>query len=260
MALGNGTLGANINGGVDVFVQDQTSPLFQYFLIREQKTDITLTSPISQDDTVINVSSGHGFTGRAGTPGEYITIFENNRYFQQQVVSVSTDALTLEYPVDTDYTVAGASVIRGNNLLNVNGSVTPVNFDMTIRDFTIPIDISGIILTMFHTATADDGKFGGIAELTNGVWFRKGDGFDFNLGNYRNNQDFKNVGGVPEYTAKGPAGSNATSVTFDLKRIFGQVIRMDARDADTFCAQVRDNLTGLDSFIFSLIGSYTEGE
>ena len=62
---------------IDVVVQDPTSPLFQYFLMNEQKTDITLTAPTVVGSSVVNVSPGHGFTGAAG---EQIVLFENNRY------------------------------------------------------------------------------------------------------------------------------------------------------------------------------------
>ena len=54
------------NGGFDVNIQSQTNALFQYLLINEQKTDITLTSEIKVDDTVVSVSAGHGFTGATG--------------------------------------------------------------------------------------------------------------------------------------------------------------------------------------------------
>lgn len=258
MTIGSGQPGANPKGGVDVNVQDQTSPLFQYFLIQEQKTDILLTADVAKDDTIINVSAGHGFTAAAG---EYITIWENNRYLQEEVISVATNAISIATPIAYSFTTAGAIVVRGNKLMNINGSVTPVDFLMRIQNFTIPIDISRTVLTMFHTTAGDDGKFGGIAALPNGLWFRKEDGFDFNLGNYKTNQDFKNIGGEVTYTAKGPAGINATDVTLDLRDIFGQVIRMDSRDSDVFRSQVRDNLaTNMSSCTISMIGSYTEGE
>ncbi len=52
------------NGGLDVNVQSQTSPLFKYFICQEQKTDITLTTQVEIDDTVVKVSAGHGDSER----------------------------------------------------------------------------------------------------------------------------------------------------------------------------------------------------
>jgi hypothetical protein len=253
----NVSITVDTGSSMDVVVQDQTSPLFQYYLINEQKTDITLTADVSVDDTVISVSAGHGFTGAAG---EYIVLFENNQEGQFKVISVATNDITIEYPSAQVFTVAGCQVIRGNVNMNVNGSSTEVVFNMKLRNFTIPIDIGKAIITMSHPLAGDDGKFGGIAELTNGVYFRKNNTEKFNLGNYINNQAFKNVGGTVKYAAKGPGGIEATDIIFDIKEIFGQVIRFDCCDNDVFEAHVRDNLTGLSSFTMSLIGSYTEGE
>ena len=66
----------------DVSIQDQSSPLFQYYLMREDKDDITLTAPVSTDDDVINVSAGHGFTAASG---EQLVLWENSGYEQASV-------------------------------------------------------------------------------------------------------------------------------------------------------------------------------
>lgn len=256
--IGDGLPAVNSKGKIDVFVNDQTNPLFQYLLIDELKDDITLTSDIVKDDEVINVSSGHGFVGSGLASGEIMTIWENNRYSQVRVKSVSTDAITIEYPMAFPFTVSGAKIIRGSSNLNIDGSSLEVDFLMKIQDFTIPIDISKVILTMFHSGAGDDSKFAGITALTNGLWFRKENDIDFNLGNYINNQDFKLRGAYVDYPSKGPGGTESTDVVFDLEEIFGQVMRMDSEKNDVFRCQVRDNLIGLTSFKVSMIGSYTD--
>lgn len=248
----------NPKGGIDVNVQDQTSALFRYALIQEQKIDITLSSNVAVDDTVITVSAGHGFTG---APGERIVLFEDNRYIQQQIQGVTGTSIGLSIPIASQFSKSGAFVMRGNCSMNVNASLTPVDYKMQLRNFTVPIDISKIIVTMQHgNNVPDDGKFGGVAALGNGVYFRKVNSIIFNLGNYKENQDFKNVGGTVTYTEKAPGGTNATDIIFDLKKIFGQVIRMDPREDDIFKGVIRDKLDTLDSFSVNLVGSYTEGE
>jgi len=252
--IGNGQVGANKKGKIDVFVNDQTNPLFQNFLIDEQKTDITLTSPVSKNDEIVSVSAGHGFTG---ADGEYITIYENNRWIQSKVVSVSTDDIELDEPVAFDITT-NAVVIRGSNLLNVDGSTDEVDFSFKLRDYTIPIDISKIIILAIHTAEGDYTKFTGIAALTKGIWFRKENGIDFNLGNYINNQDFRLKGAEVDFPDKAPAGSYATEIVFDMVKIFGQVMRFYPEDNDTFKGTVRDALQTISSLQVALIGSYTD--
>lgn len=244
-------------GGLDVNIQHQTAPLFKYDLIREDKADITLTAPVAIDDDVINVSVGHGFTAASG---ETIVLFENDRYLQARVKSVATNAITIYFPVASAFTVAGAFVMRGNVFMNVDGSGTSQKFCCQLRNFTTPIDIETVIITMTHPLAGDDGKFGGIAALTNGLLFRKENSTKFNLGNIQKNSDFKLTGGIVDYPAAAPAGSYGTDITYDLIVKFQNVLRLNPSNNDTLEAFVRDDLTGLDLLEISLLGHYTIGE
>lgn len=245
----------------DVVIQDSVSPLFQYYLMDEQKTDILLTSDVAVGDEIINVSAGHGFTPVAG---EQIALFENNRYTQLRVKSVAADAITVEEPSTVAFTVADAIVIRGNILMNVDGSGPSVEFKVQLRNFTIPIDLGHVVITMQHGANVpDDGKFGGLPALTNGLFFKKENDSTFSFGNYIQNQDFRDRGAAIDYTPNAPAGTNSTSITFDIKKIFGQVIRLHPAMDDMIVGAVRDNINvaaGMAKMTTSIIGSYTEGE
>lgn len=259
------SLGNGHQKEIDTNAQSQTSDLFQYFLLQEQKLDITLTAPILMDDEVINVSSGHGFTAVAG---EYIVVRNGDVFTQKKVISVNVDAISVEMPIANNIPDT-ADVIRGNINMNRDGSITPVDFKYSSnccgnQDPQIPIDLSTIIITMQHGSNVpDDGKFGGIAALAKGMYFRKMNGGRVNLGNYINNQAFKDVGALVEYTDKAPAGTNATNILFDVETIFGQVVRMNPRVNDFALAQVRDDVSlsaGMDKLTISLVGSFTSGE
>jgi hypothetical protein len=245
---------------IDNNPQSQTSALFQYFLMQEQKTDITLTSSVSLDDIVISVSSGHGFVAASG---EMIVIWEGSRFMQAVVIGVSVNDITIEIPSAIEFST-NAVVIRGNKNMNVDGSSSPVDFLFKMYDASIPIDISKVMITMQHGANVpDDGKFGGLAALTNGVYFRQVNGARLNLGNYTKNSDFKDRGASVEYTDKAPAGTNGTNIKFEIENTFGQVIRIDPRVGSTICATVRDKIDsgeGMALLSLSLIGSYTQGE
>jgi hypothetical protein len=249
------------NGGFgEVFVQDTVQPLFQYYLQQEQKTDITLTSPISVDDEIINVSAGHGFV--AG-PDQLITIVEGDRFEQATVIDVSVNEISISIPSGGAFTI-NAKVIRGNKNLNLDGSLASIDAIFKFYDQAntfIPIDLTKVAINMAHSGVGDDGKFGGIAALTGGgFYFRRVNSDRINLGNYINNQAFKDFGAEVEYPDKGPSGTNSTEIIFDIKKIFGQVIRLDPQHNDQVCGVNRNNLTGLDTFYISLIGSYTQGE
>lgn len=251
-------------GGVDVNIQSQTSNLFQYYLTDEQKTDITLTSAVSPGDEVINVSSGHGFTGASG---EVLVIRIADQFEQVGVVSVATDAITVDIPIAKTYTVDDTTVVRGNINMNVDGSSTQVLFEYTNDSSlgaSVPVDISKVAITIQHGSNVpDDGKFAGITALTKGLYFRKFNGVINNLGNYTKNSDFREVGGIITYSDKAPAGTNGTNIIFDIEGIFGQVIRLDPNVSDVLCAVVRDDLSasaGISGMTISLIGSFTRGE
>ncbi len=245
---------------IDVNIQSQTSQLFRYFLMVEQKIDITLTSAITMDDEVINVSASHGFTAAAG---EYIVIRNGDVFTQIKVTDVNSNAITVEMPIASDFPDT-STVIRGNINMNIDGDAVPTDFKFTFPGATIPIDLSTVILTMQHGANVpDDGKFGGLGALLNGIYFRQVNGARINLGNYINNQAFKDVGAVVEYTQKAPAGTNGTNITLEIESIFGQVIRLDPRDDDEFLGHVRDDIAadeGMAKFTVAIIGSFTSGE
>lgn len=244
---------------LDVFVQDQTSPLFQYYLIEELKTDIVLTADISINDDVINVSSGHGFTA---APGETIIIREGDKLQHSTVKSVSVNAVTIVTPVSTKFTINGTKIIRGNRLLNTKGDVTEKKsyFKFYDDNATIPIDINKVVINMIHSSESDDSKFGGIAAITDYVYFRKINNIIQNLGYFNCNQCFANRGADVTYTDKAGGGLYGTRIVFDIKEIFGQVIRLDPKYDDQIEFNNPADLTDLDSMIISIIGSYTEGE
>lgn len=244
----------NKKNKIDVFINDQTNPLFQYFLVQELKTDITLTSTVAKDAEIIPVSAGHGFTA---VSGEMITIFDNNRYIQSRVVSVSTNDITVETPTAFALTT-NAVVIRGNRNINQNASVTPIEFLFQLRNYTIPIDISKIIIIATHAAAGDYSKFTGITKLINGMWFRKENDIDFNLGNYQINEDFRLKGASVDFPDKAPSGTYATEIVFDMVDIFGQVMRFYPAIDDLFKGTSRDDLSSITTMTISLIGSYTD--
>jgi hypothetical protein len=239
----------------EVLLQDTDTRPFQFFLMREDQTGITLTAPVTSGDKVVNVSSGHGFTGT----GEYMVIQENDVVTQSEVVSVSVNAITLNEPVLASYTTA-AAVCRGTIDMNVDGSVTPQEFFFLSRLSTVPIDIQSVRLSIQDNTAGDDSTFGALPALTNGILVTKGNGNPRGLGTYRQHQDFRDFGALIEYTDKAGGGNFATNIAFSIKEAFGVVIRFDPRDADQFTVVVQDNLTGLVRLRISILGQYTAGE
>jgi hypothetical protein len=234
--------------------QDQTTPPFQYYLMRHLNENVQLANPISVDDTTIDLVAGHGFV-----VGNYIVIWENSAFEQARVTNVAVNTITVEIPVANAFTTS-AKVIRGTIDMNINGS-GGVQFEFTPFQLQLPIDIETVMITMQSGANVpDDGKFGGIAQLTTGVYFRLENGQRTNLGNYRDNKSFRDRGATIEYTAKAPAGTNGTNILFDIKEALGVVLRVGEQDGDRIIGVLRDNLSTLAGMTVSLLGQYTLAE
>lgn len=233
--------------------QDQTTAPFQYYLMKELQTNITLTKAVEMDDTEINVSSGHGFT-----TDHHMVIWDGSAFEQVKVTNVNGNIITIEMPVANEFSL-DSIIKRGTINMNIDGS-SGVNFICGIRG-NIPIDIETVMITIQSgIAVPDDGKFGGIAAITNGLYFRQVNGSRTNLGNYRMNKDFRDRGAAVEYTDKAPGGTNGTNIIFDLKDSFGIVIRLNPAINDCVFGRLRDDLSSLDGMTVSLLGQYTLGE
>lgn len=243
------------NKKLDVYINDQTTPPIQYYLMREDKTDITLTSAIVTGDDIINVSSGHGFTAT----GEFVAVFDNNRFMQCKVKAVNTNAISLQIPATHDFSEASV-VVRGSIGMNVNGSITPQEFVFNLRRCIVPVDIDTYIIKIVHATEADDSKFGNITALANGVLFRKQNDLRQNLGNYQANSDFKEFGASVEYTSKAGGGAYGTSIVSDIRNTYGVVIRVRPNDNEILEAIVRDDLSSFSKLRISVLGQYTMGE
>lgn len=249
MVYGGQASGASL----DVFIQDQDTPPFQYYLMQELKTDILLVSGTAVDDEVIYVNAGHGFAA-----GSYMSIREGAYQSQVGVSSVAGDNITLASPLSKSYTT-DAQVIRGNINMNVSGSYADQIFKLSMWGET-PVDLQTVIVTMQHSTEADDSKFGGITALTNGLRFAKVNTLHQHLGTYRENQDFVEFGANVVYTDKSGGGNHGTNVNYDIKNIYGIVIRVDPRVNDEIRAIVQDDLNALLRLRVSVMGQLTQGE
>lgn len=246
--------GQEPGASLDVFIQDQDTPPFQYYLMQNLKTDISLVTGTAVDDEVIYVDAGHGIT-----TDSYLSIREGSYQSQVGVAGVVGDDITLMSPLSTAYTTA-AQVIRGNIEMNISGSYSDQVFEMDMWG-TEPVDIQTVIVTMQHGTEGDDSKFGGITALTNGLLFSKvDDNLHQHLGNYKQNQDFREFGANVEYTDKAGGGNHSTNVTYDIKSIYGVVLRVDPRINGLLNATVQDNLNSLLRLRVSLMGQITLGE
>lgn len=244
-----------IANDVDVWIQDQVTPPFHRFFMSEDKTDILLTSDAEKDTTILELSSGHSVT-----PSSTILLNQGNLVYQCiSVVSVTGNSVTVCNPLPITFYASGTTVTSGSIAMNIDGSITPKTFWCRIGPNAEPLDIVRLSVYMEDNLEGDNSKYGGLDALTNGTFARYHNAMDFNLGRFHNNSDFIYRGGAAVYTNKAGGGNYSMSFEFDLKHIYGIVLRLYPPNG-AISVTVNDDLSGLLDHKMVAYGQVTLGE
>lgn len=218
--------------------------LANLYLYRTDATP-TITSNTELGDTTINIDSNSNISN-----GDAITFYEDIRVFQSLVVSTTATSVTIASPLDYAFTTS-AILETGAWKCNVDGSTTEQIFSIKAppnRDFIIK-SVGG---TMLSTSNMDDGLFGSLTQLSNGVIYRVVGCITTQYALIVNNVGFWENGFDIEYSAKAPAGSYGIKVRKSLMEVNG-VVRRICNDT-VYQLVIRDDLTGLDLFSFAALG------
>lgn len=247
----------------DVFIQDQTTPQISFYLGQALDLGLTFRSAVAEDAETVEVTT----TGTTPVVGNFLCIKEGALFTQIEIASVTPVAgndydLGISVPMDHAYTTS-ASICLQNCDMNVNGSVTPVEFFISPQgaEAGSAWDITRMIVTMTHSSQGDDGLFGNLAKLTNGTYFRVEDGTNYNLFNAKENADFAVEGYDITYPTRSGGGGTAGTrarITFNGQDKRGVVFRLYADTSDKFLGCVRDDLTGLSSFRVKVQGQVVD--
>lgn len=229
---------------LDVSLQDQTTQVVDLLLMQTIQT-MTLAGDISIDDT-----GGTVISDAQPTVGNYLIAKESGRFYQGQILtSVANGAdwdITVDTPSDFAFTEAGATITEGNADIAVNGSVTPVTFQICPPVGT-KWDVVRVIILLNTTAAPKDDYFGdsNVGALTNGMIFRKKDGEYFNIFNVKTNGELALRAYDIKLLDKSAGFGVICRRTFGGQSKNGVVIRLDGDTADEFQVVVRDDLRDL---------------
>lgn len=236
-----------MEGGLDVNIQDQTSDRVSLFLAQILGLVINLSGSV-KDASSFNVTTD----GITPVVGNFICIQENEKITQEEILTVTPVSgdeytITIAVPLDITYSASAGCSIQ-NVDMDVNGASATVEFKVIPAPGTT-WDINRMIVSMTHGTQGDDGLYGNLSALTNGVYYRKEDGqTSQNLFNARENSDYRNEGYDVTYVARSGGGGTygtASRVTFNGQDKSGVSIRLDGDNSETFTGVVRDNLTAL---------------
>jgi len=186
-----GDAGEYSNGGLDVALQDQNTPIIIAKLSKIEN-ETTLSVGASIDDMTITVTSSIGFAA-----DKYLSIFDiiSNRFYVGYIKGVAGSVITMDSPLDFAYP-SGSFVTSGISNMAVDGSITPVIFGLRNTEETIGItaDITRIMIHSHTINSVDLSKFGDIAGgLVNGIVLRKVDGSTRNIFNAKSNGEMAGI-------------------------------------------------------------------
>ena len=156
---------------------------------RDTGASVALGSPTVIDTYTLVLGAGDGALMLAG---DNIEIFNTETFMQAKVLSIATDTLTLDTPINHVYSPVDSGIIVSTSNMAVDGSVTPVVFAIKAESGQRG-RISRVVITMRATANMDTGTFGPLASLTRGIVLRikRANGEYRNLYNIKQNSGFK---------------------------------------------------------------------
>lgn len=239
------------DGAIRTQIQDNYQAEIISVKMCRKLADVSLAVNTAVDNRTVTLAGGHGTV-----VGNVLCLRQDGRYYQGIVTVVATNVITLNMPLDYAFTTS-AVAFRSSDAVNVDGSATPVIFALSPPSGT-KWDIYGVSLVMQDDVAMDDGKFGGITALTNGLLFRKKDGDYKNVLFSRSNGEFALKGSTTKYNDKAPAGVYGVTIDTRFPDTYGAVLRIDAEMGEEMQLIVQDNLTGLSSFLAVAYGHKVE--
>jgi hypothetical protein len=247
-----------LNGGtVDVKVQDLTTDWLSLY-VGEQLGLTTDLIGADKEATTFDIVTD----GTVPIVGNFLCMQEVGKVTQTEITSVvlvsgNRYTVIINVPLDYDYTTAGACAIL-NVDFNLNGSITPIEYKVGPKAGTT-WHIYRIMMAMVLTTSGDDGKFGNLAALTNGMYFRKeanGDSKNYFLA--KDNSDLRLEGYDVAYPLRSGGGGDFGMAARITNQKSGVAISLDGDHTELYKIVNRDDLTGISKFRIKIQGHVTD--
>ena len=247
----------SFSGALDTHDADVHREIVNRQFYQQTATTTTFSIASSAGDTQINLTSATGFA-----VGDYLHLEKANTHTDNphpRITALAGTVATLDRPLDYDYAI-GDEITKSLISMNVDGSVTSQSFRVKpLTGQVMHITEFGIALT--HSSAGDNGLFGNLTALTNGVVIRRYDGTtsSFNtLTIWKENGDIHMDAGNISYPSRsgGGGGAYGTNSSGSIKEITGAIGYLDGTAGDYLEFLVQDDLTGLSSFKVKAHGHY----
>lgn len=242
--------------------ENSTEIPYSAFMMYDISTSVQIATNTTIGQTIISLEAGHGFS-TSSSQVEYMQFFESGNNAQRKVLSVSTNDITINEPLNFAFTTAAIGK-RSIKNFGINASATSATYCVDSLTFTNILVVKHITIVGIHSAESDLSKFMGISELVNGVQFKKnlyGDlipgGVDVALGKVYKNSDFLLTGGGSvQFSDKGGGGAYGTIININFNDRFGSVITLDSSLQEKLCLTINDNLNTITSLEVTVYGKF----
>jgi hypothetical protein len=233
------------NGGVPTNVQDQTTPSFNLYFIKQTAAS-TLAVATNVNDNALTVADATGFVA-----GSRIGLFCGETgcfYFANQVGAPVGNVISLDTPIDRIYALASNVISASKDMSSSVGSLeSPIIYQLgPIGVGTgLSVDITKIRCRFTSSTEMDDTKFGGISALTNGLVLRHSNSVDVNIFNVKSNGELDNIGDF-KYSDRAPAGKYGAKFVYEIAGQENLGVSIRLAPGETLELWIQDDFSGLD--------------
>lgn len=219
------------------------------FFFRELGVSTTLSQPSLLNDTTITVTDSTGFS--VGDKIKLTTDVDVGQSFLT-ITAINGNVITLDRPLSSTLSSGSTVDLVSVTLSDTAGSldnpiiyrIKPPNSDLSLR-----WQLTRMLIAIADNLSMDDGKFGGIPALTNGINIRvvKGSGEYRDLTNWKDNGDMAEDMYDVLYTDRARWGQYGLRGRWTFTKA-EFVVDLDGANGDYLELRVQDNLTGLQDF------------
>lgn len=234
-----------LDNPLPVHVIDVHTILINEHFRNDSGTSEVLTAPASAGDSTVTVADGATYS-----VNDRVTLDDPDGDHEtdvNKIISISTNDLTLDKPIENNLASGTVVEITDIGLHNATGTIVSPDVFKIAPPAGEVWHIGRIIIAIADEVAMDDGKFGGISALTNGVVLRIENGDVKNGSVWRTNGDMAEDMYDITYTDKAPAGENGLRGRWSFNKV-GVSFKLDG-DLGHFMALIcQDTLTGLTEF------------
>lgn len=246
----------HVGTALDVHVADSHFKIINRYFAQFTGTTSSIDSAVSSGDTFVTVASDAAFS-----VGNFVDITEGNleeSNFAVITAKPGSNVLTLDRPLDNDYTIAGSVEKVVVDVSTANGSLgTPIFFEVKPPANGI-WHLTRLLVTITDLPQPADNLFHNLSALSHGIVFRENKEQNRILTNWKRNADMIGDSFDVQYAQKGGGGSDwGVRVRWTFKNA-DSISRLSGFNGEKIEMIVQDNLTALNNMEVKLQGHLEE--